>query len=375
MLAHQFILPTSGVYMAGHSLGPQPVRVQEMIQQALFDWQTLGVAAWKKSHWFDMPKTLGAKIAAFIGASVDEVVVTDSTVVNLFKVLRSALQLQQGRHIILTCEDNFPADLYIAQGLAACHDDVILKTVKAEEIARHLDEQVAVLMLTHVNYRDASMLDMKRICDDARRQGVITVWDLSHSVGIVPLDLHASGADFAVGCTYKYLSGGPGSPAFVYVNARHHDKAASPVFGWIGHDQPFAFSGQYHASGCARFLGGTPPILSFQALHVALDVLSDQAVMAACYTTRSIHADFLIEGLASLGLHIVTPQGMPSGGHVAFVHAEGEAIAEAMMAAGVVCDYRRPHLVRLCVNPLYLSLDDLVFCLDTIRGVLKKVIT
>lgn len=372
MLAKQFILPKSGVYMAGHSLGPQPACVQDMIQQTLQDWQSLGVQAWSASYWFNMPKTVGVKIAALIGARSEEVVVCDSTVVNLFKVLSAALNVQKERQVILTCADNFPADLYIAQGLAGRHDNLVLKTVHANDLMTHLNEQVAVLMLTHVNYRDAVMLDMKILCEHARRQGIITIWDLSHSVGSVPLDLEDCGADFAVGCTYKYLNGGPGSPAFVYVNKRWHEAVESPIFGWTGHDQSFDFSPQYRASGCFRFLGGTPPILSFQALNAALDILHDQSVMAACYARRLIHRDFLIEGLSALGLKVVTPKIHSTGGHVAFEHLEASRIADKMIEAGVICDYRHPHLVRLCVNPLYLNVDDLDCCVRMLRDILNR---
>jgi kynureninase len=363
MLADKFILPEGRVYMCGHSLGPSPKTTLEVVGMALKDFALHGVSGWNKSGWIDLPYLLGAKIAQLIGAKSDEVIICDSTVVNLFKALSAALKLQKGRKIILTTDDNFPADLYIAQGLSE------VKLVKHNEIYANIDETIAVLMLTHVNYRDSSVLDMKVINEHAHKYGVLTIWDLSHSIGIVPLDLHRSDTDFAVGCTYKYLSGGPGSPAFIYANMKHHDLMQSPIQGWMGHKQPFAFEQEYFSCGIEKFMGGTPSILSIKALESALAIFNSKLI-EEIYSTANNHSYILIKALKDLELETYFPQNR--GGHVAFIHNYGYNFSNALIDAGFICDYRAPGLVRLCVNPLYISLSDIDACIKQIRLIVEN---
>ena len=249
MRASEFILPSKVLYMCGHSLGPMTKSSKNNIQSTMTDWGNKGVLSWNQSDWMNLPYVVSEKIAVMIGASALEVMVSDSTSVNLFKVLLSALRIGSKKRTILTTDDNFSADLYIAQGILAFDQSVTLKTVKKEDLISQLDDNISVLMLTQVNYRDSSVYDMKEITKRAHDLGIIVVWDLSHSVGIVPLNLKECDIDFAVGCTYKYLNGGPGAPSFVYVNERHHSVVKSPIYGWMGHHEPFLFSGEYQSSG------------------------------------------------------------------------------------------------------------------------------
>lgn len=365
MKKNQFILPEYGVYMCGHSLGPMQLQVQTQVTQTIKDWSVHGVASWNKAHWIDLPYSVAAKIAPLIGALESEVVVSDSTSVNLFKVLMSAILLKQSRKIILTTEDNFPSNLYIAQGIAAFNNNILLKTVKPHELMEHIDENIAVLMLTHVNYRDASMYDMQEICKYAHKLGVLTVWDLSHSVGIVPLALDHIHADFAVGCTYKYLNGGPGSPSFVYVNKSHSSKVKSPIYGWMGHNQPFAFAQQYSSTGSSVYIGGTPYVLNLKALEGALQIFH-QVPINDIHKKALGNSARLINALTNLGLSVLTPTSCNKGGHIGFIHERGYALSRALIDLGVVCDYREPGLIRLCINPLYLEKEDIEFCIKQI---------
>lgn len=363
MLADKFILPDGKIYMCGHSLGPSLKTTADAVCNTLQDFTSYGVSSWNKSGWIDLPYALGVKIAALVGANPDEVITCDSTVVNLFKVLKAAMNLQKGRDIILTTDDNFPADLYIAQGISE------VKYIKTDEIYENIDETVAVLMLTHVNYRDASVLEMKAINEYAYKYGVLTIWDLSHSIGIVPVDLEASGADFAVGCTYKYLSGGPGSPAFIYANRKHHEVMQSPIQGWMGHNQPFAFEKEHASSGIRKFMGGTPAILSMKALEAALEVF-DRSLIDKAYSIANEYSILLIESLKICDIEVYAPQNR--GGHVALTHKAGYAFSRALIDAGFICDYRAPELVRLCVNPLYISLHNIESCIEKIRFIMEK---
>lgn len=370
MMRDHFLLPANQIYLCGHSLGPTPKTALYKIDNVLQDWASQAVKAWNTSGWFELSTSIAEKIAPLIGASSSEVVVCDSTSVNLFKVLMSALKLNQPRKTILTTKDNFPADLYIAQGIVAFRNELNVKTVNSSELYEHLNETVAVLMLTHVSYRDARIYDMAEITRRAHQLGILVVWDLSHSVGAVPVDLTACNADFAVGCTYKYLNGGPGSPAFVYVNARH-DNTLSPIYGWMGHQQPFAFDLTYKAIGAAKYLGGTPPILSCKALEGALEVFNSVDIQTL-YQLSQQHSLFLMESLQRLGLELLISTDEPRGGHVAFIHQQGYALSRALIDHGVIGDYREPGLIRLCVNPLYLSMDDIKQCVERLQHVLEK---
>lgn len=366
-----FILPEHQIYMAGHSLGPLSKSAQATVVETLEKWGAQGVSAWNQAAWIDLPQQTAVKIAALIGTSPTNVIVSDATSVNLYKVLMSALRLQNNRHVILTTSDNFPADRYIAQGIEAFHPNISVKTVNKAHLEAYFDESVAVLLLTEVNYRDSTRFDMVELTRQAHQQGILTVWDLSHSVGMVPLHFDQTQADFAVGCTYKYLSGGPGSPAFIAVNSRHLQHIESPIFGWMGHCDPFAFRNNYRSLGCAHYLSGTPYILSMSGLIGALS-LFDRVEISDLYQQSLFLSEHLIQALEEMKVRVVTPLNSVRGGHIAFMHPEAYAITQALLAAGLIGDYREPNLIRLCVNPLYLDEIDLTRCIAILQGVLNK---
>jgi kynureninase len=332
-------------------------------------WGTEAVKAWNTDAWIDLPYQVAARIAPFIGSEASDVVIGDSTSVNLFKVLMGALKINHKRNVILTTNDNFPADSYIAQGIQAFNRDIRFKTVARESLLENLNEEVAVLMLTHINYRDASTYDLNYITAMAHQQGILTLWDLSHSVGAVPLDLQKSNADFAVGCTYKYLNGGPGAPAFIYSHKRHSDQLICPIYGWMGHETPFAFEPIFKARSAAQFISGTPYVLSLKALEGALKSIESLDITALRAQSLQ-YSMILIQALDALGIQVLTPLNEMRGGHVAFIHKEGHRLARALIDYGVIVDYRNPGLIRICVNPLYLDLADIYQCIEQLRHIL-----
>jgi len=373
MKKSDFLLPENKVYMCGHSLGPCSKVATSKVLHAIEDWSKHAVAAWNTSEWLDLPYRIGAKIAPLIGASSDEVIVSDSTSINLFKVLQSSCLLNANRKIILTDCDNFPADLYIAQGITNIRNDLTIQYVTSDKIIDSMNESIAVLMLTHVNYRSGLVLDMEAITKKAHAFGIIVVWDLSHSVGAMPLSLQACDVDFAVGCTYKYLSGGPGAPSFIYINEKYHIRARSPITGWMGHQSPFDFSKTFTPNdNAAKYLVGTPYILSLKALEGALEIFQDLDM----HSLRSISmrfSEYLISELREYASDLICESPTDAylrGGHVAFSNKKALAISRALMAKGIICDYRNPHLIRLCVNPLYLSLDDIKTCILHIKDIM-----
>lgn len=358
----KFILPEKTIYMCGHSLGPMPKSAALAADICLKNWSEEVVGGWNKADWIHLPYKIGALIAPLIGADPNEVIVTDSTSINLFKVLYNACKLNSKRHIIMTEDDNFPADLYIVQGIQSLNKTVQIQYVRSDQILEQLTENVVVLMLTHINYRTSLIHDMKAITARAHELGVIVVWDLAHSVGAVPLTLNAHDVDFAVGCTYKYLNGGPGSPSCIYVNKRHHKNISNPIYGWMGHKAPFSFSNNFTpAEGLGAYLGGTPSILSMKALEGALE-LFDGLSMQTLRTSSMENTNRLIGILGTTvpELVCVSPK-LPEirGCHVAFKHDKAYALSRALINAGVICDYREPNLIRLSVSPLYLDHADI----------------
>lgn len=369
MRKKDFLLPSDQIYMCGHSLGPMSKLAKLQIEQVMQAWRTEAVKAWNTDSWIDLPYQVAARIAPLIGSDTKDIVIGDSTSVNLFKVLMGALKINHKRHVILTSDDNFPADNYIAQGVQALNMGITVKTVSRETLLENLNEQVAVLMLTHVNYRDANAYDLHYITAMAHQQGILTLWDLSHSVGALPLDLQGSDVDFAIGCTYKYLNGGPGAPAFIYSHKRYHDELISPIYGWMGHENPFAFTPIFQARSVAQFISGTPYVVSLKALEGALKSI-DGIDITALRTKSLQHSMILIQALQALGLHVLTPLHDMRGGHVAFMHQEGHGLARALIDYGVIVDYRNPGLIRMCVNPLYLDLADIHQSIEHLRHIL-----
>lgn len=370
-----FILPENQIYMCGHSLGLMPKQAAESIEHCLKDWAHNAVGAWNQADWIHLPYKVGALIAPLIGSNPDEVIVTDSTSVNLFKVLCNALRLNPKRQVIMTDQDNFPADLYIVQGIENFNSNVQIRYVPSSQILEQLSEDIAVLTLTHVNYRTSFIYDMETITKRAHELGIIVIWDLSHSVGSIPLYLNDYEVDFAVGCTYKYLNGGPGAPSFIYANKKYHKKIISPIYGWMGHKSPFSFSTSFEPSnGLSAYLGGTPSILSMKALEGALELFAQFSL--EMLREKSLENSNLLINLLSKTtpeLLCLSPK-IPEirGGHVAFGQNEAYSISRALIHEGVICDYREPNLLRLSLSPLYLDRTDIEKACLIIEKVIKN---
>lgn len=381
-----FTLPEGVIYLDGNSLGAMPRATASRVARAVSEeWGTELIRAWNSAGWYEAPRRLGDKIARILGARPGEVVATDSTSINLFKVLSAALSIARedapARRVVVSERSNFPTDLYIAEAL--CRErGLTLELLEPHQIAPRLREDVAVLMLTHVNYRTGAMHDMAAVTRAAHEAGVLTVWDLAHSAGAVPVDLGGAQADFAIGCGYKYLNGGPGAPAFVWVNPRHADRFWQPLAGWWSHAAPFEFTPDYRpAAGIARYLCGTQPILSMTALECGLDtVLAADPLggMAALRRKSLALTDLFIhlieERCAGHGLTLVTPrEHMQRGSQVCLSREEGAyAIVQALIARGVIGDFRAPDILRFGFTPLYLGFEEVWHAADHLRQVLES---
>jgi kynureninase len=393
-LRHQFSLPEGVMYLDGNSLGVMPKSAASRVAKAVTEeWGQGLIRSWNSAGWFDMPQRLGNKIAQLMGAGPGEVVATDSTSINLFKVLSTALSIvaidAPERKVLLSERSNFPTDLYIAEAL--CKERGLkLLLVQADQIEAALTPDVAVLMLTHVNYRTGAMHDMQATTTLAHSKGILTVWDLAHSAGAVPLDVTAAQADFAVGCGYKYLNGGPGAPAFVWVNPKHVARQVwQPLAGWWGHAAPFAFTPDYKpAAGINRFLCGSQPVLSMTALDCGLDsVLAAQplggmkALRKKSLALTDLFIDLVEARCPDHGLSLATPrEHAQRGSQVCLARAEGAyAIVQALIARGVIGDFRagsgdgkHPDILRFGFTPLYTRFEDVWNAVEHLRQVLQS---
>ena len=391
-LREQFALSDKLIYLDGNSLGALPHAAKHRMQRALSEeWGNGLIGSWNGAGWANLPRSVGDKIARLLGAAAGEVVVADNTSVNLYKVLSIAMQIakadQPQRRVVLTERGSFPSDLYILASLCQQHGFTLRQTL-AGDILAELQDDVAVVALTHVNYRTGEMFDMAALGKAAHAAGALLVWDLAHSAGAVPVDLHAAGADFAVGCGYKYLNGGPGAPAFVWVHPRHTDRFWQPLAGWWGHASPFAFSPDYQpASGIARFQSGTPPVLSLIALDCGLDsvlVAEPLGGMAALRTKSlalsSLFIDLFDQRLVEHGFDLATPRDSSRrGSHVSLTRAEGGyAIVQALIERGVVGDFRaagqkgEDEILRFGFAPLYLEFTDIWHAVDQLCEVMQS---
>jgi kynureninase len=396
-LRHQFVLPEGVIYLDGNSLGVLPKTAAARVAEAVrTEWGQGLIRSWNSAGWFDLPQRLGDKIARLIGAAPGEVVATDSTSINLYKVLSAALNMaaadESERKVLVSERSNFPTDLYIAEAL--CRERGFrLQLVEPAGITAALTPEVAVLMLTHVNYRTGAMHDMQALTTAAHAAGALAVWDLAHSAGAVPVDLHASRADFAVGCGYKYLNGGPGAPAFVWASPRHADRFWQPLAGWWGHAAPFEFTPDYRpAAGISRYLCGTQPILSMVALECGLDtVLAAEALggMAVLREKSLALTDLFIQLVetrcAGQGLGLATPlEHAQRGSQVCLTRTEGAyAIVQALIARGVIGDFRSggpstgpgrtgsADILRFGFTPLYIGFEDVWNAVEHLRQVLE----
>ena len=391
-LRQQFELPHGLIYLDGNSLGVLPRTTAPRVAQAVtHEWGHDLIKSWNTAGWFKLPQQVGDKIGRLIGAQQGEVVAADSTSINLYKVLAAALNIAAAdaphKKKIVSERSNFPTDLYIAEAL--CKERGFkLQLVEAEGIAEALQDDVAVLMLTHVNYRTGAMHDMAAVSALAHVRGILTVWDLAHSAGAVLVDLHAAKADFAVGCGYKYLNGGPGAPAFVWVHPRHTDRFWQPLAGWWGHAAPFEFTPDYRpAKGITRYQCGTQPILSLTALDCGLDAFLAAESLGGMAALRrkslaltGLFMQLVRARLQAHGFDIVTPnQESLRGSQVSLTCAEGAyAIVQALISRGVIGDFRagdggqHPDILRFGFTPLYIGYTDVWHAVEQLCQVMDS---
>ncbi|MCB2088867.1 MAG: kynureninase [Sphingomonadaceae bacterium] len=407
-----FDLPEGVIYLDGNSLGALPKAAKARVAQVVAqEWGEGLIRSWNQADWIGAPQRVGGKIAPLIGAQPHEVIACDSTSVNLFKLIAAALQMRPGRNVILSEPGNFPTDLYMIAGLEA-QGLAERRLAEADALQAALDQDVALLLLTHVHYKTGRMHDMAALTRAAHDAGALVLWDLSHSGGAVEVDLNGCNADFAVGCGYKYLNGGPGAPAYAFVAERHHDALAQPLTGWMGHAAPFAFSDDYApAPGVDRLLAGTPPILGLAALEVGVELIAGIGMERLAAKSRALSAFFLgcvgdklpsplqgrgksAEGAEGEGhvatkltaptpqlpplkgsgsLELVSPSdSMQRGSQLSFRHAEAYAICQALIARGVIGDFREPDIIRFGFAPAYVSFEDCWRAVDALAAVLDS---
>jgi kynureninase len=382
-LAHkraEFQLPDGKIYLDGNSLGALPLAVVDRLQATLLQqWGKDLISSWNNHGWIDLPQRVGEKIAPLVGAAAGQVICCDSISVNLFKLLANALQLRPGRPVILSATDNFPTDLYMAQGLAALQGEAQceLQQVAETDLLAALNDTVAVVLLSQVNFRSGAILPMQEITAAAHAAGALVIWDLAHSAGALPIALDECEVDFAVGCGYKYLNGGPGAPAFIYAAQRHHAKTQQPLSGWMGHQDPFAFKPEYHpAKGMQQFLCGTPPILSLVALDAALDVLADTTTEQRRQKSIALGALFVdlvrqCELADTLQLQSPTePQ--QRGSQLAWSHPHAYGLCQAWIEHGVTADFREPDILRVGFSALYTRFMDIYQAIERLRAVIAS---
>ena len=371
----RFVLPEGVIYLDGNSLGPPPRTAAARLEQTVADeWGRLLIRGWNEADWIGAPQRVGAKIARLIGARPNEVVVADSTSANLFKLAAGALSLRPGRRTLLTETGNFPTDLYVLQGLAEV-SGAKLKMVPPDDVPGAIDDDTAAVVLTHVHYATARRWDLAEVTAAAHARGALALWDLSHTAGALEVDVAAANADLAVGCGYKYLNGGPGAPAWLYVAERHQGAIRQPLSGWMGHADPFAFEAGYRPADDIRAMTcGTPPVLGLAALECGVDLQleADPAVVEA--KGRAL-AELFIQGVESRcaghGLRLSGPRVMDQRGlHVSFHHPEGYGIVQALIARGVIGDFRAPDILRFGFSPLFLRHAEVWDAVDILREVL-----
>ena len=383
-LRNQFSLPEGVIYLDGNSLGARPVASLARAQQVIAEeWGNGLIRSWNSAGWADLSQRLGNRLAPLIGARDGEVVITDTTSINLFKVLSAALTVQRQRaaerKVIVSEASNFPTDLYIAEGLAELlQQGYSLRLVNSpDELPQAIDADVAVVLLTHVNYKTGYMYDMQALTALSHECGALSIWDLAHSAGAVPIDLHNAGADYAIGCTYKYLNGGPGSQAFVWVNPALVDLVRQPLSGWFGHTRQFAMEANYAPSaGIARYLCGTQPITSLAMVESGLDTFAAtdmQALRAKSLQLTTLFMDLVAQECAGFPLTLNTPVDTRCrGSQVSYEHPQGFAVVQALIARGVIPDYREPRIMRFGFTPLYIGFEDVWNAVAVLKDILHS---
>lgn len=371
-----FHLPEGVTYLDGNSLGPLPLAARDRVAGAVTDeWGSMLITGWNKAGWMAMPARLGDRVGGLIGAAPGTTVIGDTLSIKVFQALAAAIAKRPDRHVILSDTGNFPTDLYMAEGLIQTlgrgHQ---LKTVPPEDVADHIDDSVAAVMLTEVDYRTGRRHDMKALTGTAHDAGALMIWDLAHSAGAFPVDVAGCNADFAVGCTYKFLNAGPGAPAFIYVRPDHAEGLRPALAGWLGHEAPFAFDPDYRPGrGIERMRVGTPPVLQMAALDAALDVF-DAADLADIRRSSVELSELLIAEVERRcpELALVSPRDAAQrGSQVSFRFHEGFAAMQALIARGVIGDFRAPDIMRFGITPLYLSDADILRAASIIEEVMN----
>ncbi|RWC64299.1 kynureninase [Mesorhizobium sp.] len=375
----RFILPEGVIYLDGNSLGAASHAVLGELQQAATqEWSHDLIRAWNTAGWFEMPIELGDQLGRLIGAAAGQTVACDTTSTNIYKVLHAALEMRPGRSAIVAEGDSFPTDLYIAEGVASTRDGVLLRLagVDAPTIEELIDENVAVVLVNHVNYKSGELRDMAALTRKAHAAGALIIWDLCHTAGALPVELDHANADFAIGCTYKYLNGGPGAPAFIYAAQRHHGEISQPLTGWWGHARPFAFERGYVAgTGIRRFLCGTQPVLSMRALKGALAVWDDVDMAALRKKSVALTELFIQLVEAKCGAYGLTLESTRDatrrGSQVSFLHDHGYQIMRALIERGVIGDFRAPSTIRFGFTPLYVGYKDVWLAVEVLEDILR----
>ncbi len=375
----RFDLPEGTIYLDGNSLGAMPkavpARIREVVEE---EWGRDLIRSWNKHDWIDLQAKIGAKIGRLIGAREDETLVADSTSVNLFKVLSAALALNPQRRVILSERENFPTDLYVAEGLIhQLGRGHVLKVASPDEFPGVIDDDVACVLLTHVSYRTGRMFDMAKITEAAHAKGALMIWDLAHFAGAMPLDLSRANSDFAVGCGYKFLNGGPGAPAFLMIAKRHQGRITPALSGWFGHAAPFAFEGSFRpAAGIASAAVGTPPVLSLAALEVGVDLMLEASldeVRAKSLRQADIFGALMDQELCGHNFHLASPKDTAQrGSQICFAHEQGWPIVQCLTAHNVIGDFRAPDIVRFGFTPLYLGYVELWDAVAILRRIMDE---
>jgi len=372
----RFSISDDIVYLDGNSLGALPrAAPAALATTAERQWGEDLIAGWNKHQWIDWPAQIAARLAPIVGAKPNELLVADSTTVCLFKLLAAAARARPGRSKIVTQKASFPTDLYVTQGLC----DMLgleLKAVSPDEVLGEIDDQTAVVSLTHVDYKSAAIYDMRAVNDAAHAAGALVLWDLCHSAGAIEVDLDGTGSDLAVGCGYKYLNGGPGAPAFIYVAERLQGELHSPLQGWMGHAEPFAFDDDYRpAAGILSFLTGTPSILALAALEAGLDTFAGISMREVESKARRLSQFFVDEVEARCGDEVrlaSPPDPAQRGSHVVFAHPEGYAVMQALIDRGVIGDFRAPDLMRFGFTPLYTRFEEAWLAAEILSDILAS---
>jgi len=372
-----FHLPNGIIYLDGNSLGPLPKATPERLAQMINDeWGEMLITGWNKAGWMAQPTALGDRIGRLIGAEKGHVTTGDTLSIKVYQALASALAMRPDRRVVLSDTGNFPSDLYIAQGLLQMLDgDYELRLVAPEEVSEAITDEIAVVMLTEVDYRTGRLHDMADLTRKAHANGALTVWDLAHTAGALPVDLAVAGADYAVGCTYKYLNGGPGAPAFIYVAPRHSERALPALSGWLGHEAPFAFDLDYRAgAGIERMRVGTPPVLQMTALETSMDIWDTLDMQEVRERSIELSSLFITEvEAACASLTLASPRDPKArGSQVSFHFDQGYAAMQALIARGVIGDFRAPDIMRFGITPLYLDEADIRQAVQTMKDVMDN---